>query len=805
MMHGFLHDLKVAFRSLIAARWTSGAAILILALGTGVNTSVVAVAYGILLRPLPYPDASRIVVMGVQAPDGRELGMPIGEFDEWRQRLRTVEHLAAYSGGEFTVRGVGEPRVVRAAIVKGEFFEMLGVPAVRGQTTSGNEDGWLAVTARLATQLTGGDGPVGRAVTVGQGSYVISAVMPDAFAFPSDDVAAWLPTSSRTAIGFADRPDARSFRLVARLKPGVTLVQAREDALRVIHEIRPVKTASDDRGAKKLEPRTIVTPLDEVLTGRVRPVLGVLVAAAILVLLVACGNVASLLVGRAVTRSHDLAVRLALGASRWQLVRGVLAESFVVAVAASAAGVWIGFVLVRLFVGVATGVFPRLNAVAVDLPVLAASAVVAFAITLLCGAAPALNAARGDFAPAFRATAATRSRPVRRLRSALVVAQIALSIVLLAGAGLVTRTVTRLLDQATGIQPNNVISLRLVMSDTTTFTATGRVPFVKQVVERVRVLPGVQHAGIGSALPPRVAPLQLGVRVVSNGRDEFQSLTLASVTPGYLAALGARLVRGRVFRDADMDGAEPVAVLSESAARHLAPMRDPIGRPLVFPLPAAVAGRSRRPQVVGIVGDIKYSGLDSASSGTVYVLWPDLPAGVGYLVVRAAQDPAALAPALRRAVREIDPTLPVPDVRSLEDEILNSIADRRLRLIPAISFAVLALTVALVGLSAAMTRAVAERRRELAIRGALGASPGRTLRMILGEGTVVTAAGVIAGLGVAAAVGRTLARLLYGVSPYDPLTFGAVALLVGGAGVGICYLAARRALRVDLLELLRAE
>ena len=792
-----MHDLRIAVRTLAAARWTTGAAILILALGTGVNTSVLAVAYGILLRPLPYPDASRVVVFWAEA-GGREFGMPLAEFDQWRQRLRTVQHVAAYSNAEFTVRGLGEPSVIRAALVKGEFFEALGVPAAEGQVASGAQaDPWLVVSRRAAPQLIGmaGQHAIGRAVTVGKGSYVVAGVMPEAFAFPADEVVAWLPASSLTAIQIGgERPDGRQFRIVARLKPGVTLQQASGDAARVLRELRGPKDTV----------RLIAMPLTDVLIARVRPVLAVLVAAAILVLLVACGNVASLLVGRAVARSRDLAVRLALGASRGQLIRGVLAESLVVAVAASAVGVWIGLVLVRAFVRVATGTFPRLDSVAIDLPVLVGTGVTAFLIALLCGAAPALNAARGDFAPAFRGATSSASRGVRRLRGALVAGQIALSIVLLTGAGLVMRTVTRLLDQASGIEPKHVATVRLVMTDTTTFAASARAPYVSQLLDRVRALPGVQSAGVGSTLPPRVSPIQMGIGIEVKGRMDFQALTLASVTPGYFAALGARVIRGRTFNDGDIGGAEPVAVLSESAARYLSPSRDPLDRVFPFSLPP-IAGRARRPRIIGIVGDIKYVGLDSDWRATMYLLWNDLPAGTSHLVVRTAQDPAGLAPALRRVVRDADPSMPVPEVRSLEDEILRSIADRRLRVLPAASFAVLALAVAMVGLAASVGRAVAERRRELAIRGALGATPGGNLRMIVGEGARWTALGVVVGLAAAGAVGRTLATLLYGVSPHDPATYTLVAVLVAAGALGTCYLAARRALQQDLLLLLREE
>jgi putative ABC transport system permease protein len=804
-MRGFLTDIKLAVRSLSATRWTTTSAVLILALGTGVNTAVLAVAYGILLRPLPYAGASRLVVIGPEGQDGQASGVPAGEFNDWRDRLRTVERVSAYSAGEFTIRGTGEPRVVRAAIVKGDFFALMGVPPVEGRFAPASEDDWAAVGARLARQLRTRSSLVGSGLSVGQAGYTVTAILPDRFTFPTEDILLWLPSSSRTALGFAARPDARSYRLIARLRPGVTLDQAREDARRVLREVRPPGSAGDRQPPRTEEERATVTTLDAALTGRVKPILGALLAAAVLVLLVACGNVASLFIGRAAGAQQDLAVRVALGATRWRIVRSVLAESLVVAAAAAAAGAGIGLALVRLFVGVAAGILPRLDAVVIDAPVIAAASLVAFLVALLCGAVPALHAVRGDLAPAFRTVVASSSRPARRLRAALVAVQIALSVVLLAGAGLVIRTVSALLDQATGIEPRQAVSLRLVMSDQTTFGAAERTPFIRQVVERTLALPGVRAAGVGSALPPRVAPLALGITVNAKGRSQMQVLTLVSVTPGYLPALGARLVRGRMLEESDFARSEPVALMSESAARHLSPAGDPVGRPLPFPLPASNGVKGRKPEIVGIVRDIKFSGLDSPVAGTVYVMWPDLPAGVGYLVVRADGDPGPVVASLRRLVRDIDPNLPIPDVRSLDDEILASIADRRLRLIPAISFGVLAFVVALVGLSAAMTRAVNERHRELAIRCALGASPGRTLRMVVREGALVTGIGIAVGLGVAAAASRTLASLLFGVTPHDALTFSTAAVLVAAGGLGACWIVGRRAARGDVLDLLRSQ
>jgi putative ABC transport system permease protein len=803
-MRGFLTDLTLAVRSLASTRWTTAAAILVLALGTGVNTAVLAVTYGILLRPLPYADAGRLVVLGPLGRDGRPSDVPASEFEEWTTRLRTVRDVSGYSEGEFTLRGPAEPRVVHVALVKGEFFRLMGVPADGGRLPAATDTDWVVLASRFARQMSNGRALLGSSVTVGNSAYVVPALVPDSFTFPSDDVLAWLPSSSRTAIGFGGRQDARSFQLIARLRPGVTLRQAAEDATRVLRELRP-EHADGGRGGRDAQDRAVAVSLDEVLTGHVRPVLGALAAAAVLVLLVACGNVASLFIGRAARAQQDLAVRVALGATRWRIVRGVLAESLVVATAATAAGAWIGLALMKLFVSVAEGIFPRLGDVAIDAPVILAIAVTAFLVAVLCGVVPALQAVRGDLAPAFRTVVSSSSKPARRLRAGLVAVQIALSVVLIAGAGLVVRTVAALLDQATGFVPKHVVSLRLVMSDRTTFTATEREPFVRQVVERALRVAGVTNAGVGSALPPRVSPLTMGITVNRDGRSDFQAYSLVAVTPGYLATLGARLVRGRMFDESDYDRATPTVLLSESAARHLSPTKDLVGNPMPFALPSPTGRKGPKPEVVGIVGDIKYNGLDSTSAGSIYALWPNLPAGLGYLVVRGTGDLETLAVSLHRLVREVDPTLPVPDVRSLEDEVLASIADRRLRLVPAISFGVLALLVALVGLSAAMTRAVNERQRELAIRSALGASPARTLRMILGEGAVVTGAGLVLGLGAASAAARALASLLFGVSPHDGLTYSLSATLVTAGALAVCWAVGRRAAERDVVALLRSE
>jgi putative ABC transport system permease protein len=405
-----------------------------------------------------------------------------------------------------------------------------------------------------------------------------------------------------------------------------------------------------------------------------------------------------------------------------------------------------------------------------------------------------------DAGPLVKQAAGAGPRPARWLRTALLVAQVAGSIVLLTGAGLLARTVNRLLEEDTGVTPRGALTVRLMLSESTRFDAGSRATFVRELLREVRSLPEVEHAGVGSTLPPRMSPLVIGVRFVSDSRDEFRTMSLASMTPAYFQALGGALVGGRYFEEAD--AGRPVALISESVARDTFLSEDPIGRELPFRLMPAQL-RAHRHTVIGVVRDVKYQGLDSPPGGAVYVQWDSLPSGISYLVVRTAGDPRRLAEPIRRLIAGLDEGMPVPAVETLEEEMSGSIAERRLRVVPAASFALLALVVAVIGLSGAVSRSVAERRREIAVRMALGASARRTVRLMLREPFGAAGAGVALGVACAWTVARSLAHLLYGVSPRDLTTFAAAVALVAVAAVAASYLPARRAARIDPMELLR--
>jgi predicted permease len=800
-MHSFIRDTVWAYRALRATPAAALAAVLIIALGTGVNTAVLAVAYGVLFRPLACPEPSRIVVVSLHAPNGNEIGVPFTEIEDWRRRVHAFDATGAYGVAEITIRGIGEPRVVRTGLVTPSFFDVLHIAPRAGRAPSAYDpDEWIVLGSRLSGQQAHSGRSVtellGRSVTAGDGVFRVSAVMPPQFEFPAEDIAAWMPAHPLSRLRLASGKEVpRSFRLMARLRDGVSIEQARDDAQRAFSE---VATTPGDRVT------TQVRTLDDVLFGKVRPALNALVAAAMLVLLAACGNVATLLVSRAVARHRDLAVRLSLGASSWQLARSALAESLLIAAAGSALGIALALAGVRLFVHTATGIVPRLHAIAVDLHVLAATVLVAFAVTLVCGLAPAIHAIRSDLGPAFRGSHASASRGARLTRRALIVSQITISIVLLSGAGLIARTVSGLLSDRAGADPDRALVVKMVLADTARFDLASRMQTIREVLRRVRALPGVEHAAFGTNIPPRVSQVQFSVEEVTSGHAVTHTVHLASVTSDFFAALGTKVLEGHAIDEADEQRDGPVIVLSESAARMLSPGKSLVGRDLPWPLPAG-AGKGRRPLVVGIVADVKYAGLDAPAFAAIYTRWADLPASVTNLLVRTGGDPAVVASMLRRTLRDVDPSLPVTEIRTLRQEYVTSIADHRIRLIPAAGFAVLAFAVALVGLGGLLARAVTERRRELAIRAVLGASPAATVGIITREGVLLTAAGVIMGLGAGAGAARWLQSLLYGVSPLDPLTFVGVGLVVSAAAIMTSFLSARRAARIQPLELLRSE
>jgi putative ABC transport system permease protein len=776
-------------RSWLTSKATISAAILTIALGTGVNTAVLSVAYGLLYRPLPHPESERLVVPGGEAAERQTVALQ--EAIDWRTRVRGVE-LAAYAIQQSTVRATDLATVIPTALVSNNFFAVMRTHAAFGRVFSGEPSPVAVISERLAARM-GMDGgrDLGRAITIAGRPFDVIGVLPGSFQFPTEDVDVWVPAESVGGIAmFGDR-DARRYQLVGRLADGITPAQASANVERVRRE-----TASAAQSSRRLE----FQQLQDVQSASMRPVIRAFVGAAILVLLVACANVATLLVGLAMSRERELAVRLAIGANPWRLVRSILVESVCLAAIGSALGLAIALGLLRVFAAYASGVVPNLGSIAIDGPVLGAAALTVALVTVVCGAAPAVFAAKTNFTSAFREAHASTGRSGRRIRGGLVVAQIALSIVLLTSAGLLARTVARLLHEDAGILPHDAIVAQMMLTDTLEFHAGDHLPVVRALLSRVRSLPGVHAAGAGSSIPPDNQTLEIGFRF--DRRAQMTLVTLAGVTPGYLESLGMRLVKGRLFDERDLDAGGSVAIISEATASRLPGGPALIGRALPFHLSLA-DGRPHRPTIIGIVEDVKYTGLDNARGGAIYVPWTAVPASNSYLAVRTDAGGAMVA-TLSRMIREVDPAIAVVSVRTLDDVMGRSIAAQRLRVVPAAGFALLALCLAVLGIAAVLARTVIERRRELAIRAALGATPRQSISIVVAYGIRLLAIGLAAGLVAAAALTPLLRTLLYGVQPLDPATFIAVALLMTAAALLAAYLPARRAAHVNPIELLRA-
>jgi predicted permease len=788
---GVWRDARYVLRGIRRRPGFAALSIATLALGIGVNTTSVAVAYGILVRPLPYADPSRVVIINLVFPDGGDLGFSANALREWVPRLRTVETAAGYYRREVTVRVAGRSTVVPAALVTDQFFRVLGTPAMAGRLPASGSEADVVVGPRALHHFVSANTEqvVGASVSLSDESLTIGAVMPSDFAFPDDETGVWLPSP---ALNPGGKPGRGGYsKIVARLRPGVTLEHVREDANRVRLELDPT--------SKEI---VTVDVLGQSVIGGLRRVLTFTLAGALLVLLVACANVATLFIGRDVTRQRELAARKALGATTSQLVRSVLVETSLIAATASIVGICLGSVMLQAFVSQASPSLPGLHRVTMGTPVALTIAAMTILIALTCGVVPALHAARTRVSPFVRG-ASSPGPQAWRLRGALVVAQIALSCVLLVGAGLLTRTVSALMHEDHGFQPTGALEAKVVLSDTVLFDGPEREAFVQTLLERARALPGVRYAGFGSNLPPQSPVMTMAIRVVRQDLDETRMLKVGMATPGYLRALGVRFVGGRDFEDGDAQRGAPVVILSESVARFYFPGVDPVGRTITR-MPG-IFRMSGEPRVIGVVSDIKYEGLDSPVNGAVYIPWTSRPLGRGYLIVRTDGDPLRLATSIRTAAQELDPTVPIPELQSLEDVLARSISARRVRALPAVGFGLLALTVALVGVLATMTTLVAERRRDLAIRAALGASPSRLVRAVMGPGLVLTAAGVAVGLALAGAAARSLASLVYGISPYDAITFAGTAAAIVSSAAVMTYAAALRARSVDPIAVLKQE
>jgi putative ABC transport system permease protein len=803
-----LFTVKYAVRTLLKSPGFFAIAVATIALGIAANTAIFSVVNGVLLRPLPFPDEGHVVKVSTTTRQEQDSNHSAGDFMDIRERNRTLVAIAGYREDVIAVTArQGEPILLDAAWVTSEFFDVLGTPPAVGRpfAAADNSAGQkLAVLGHEAWQRLFGDdaSAVGRAVRIHGEAYTVSAVMPQGFAWPRGSTL-WLlsplpvpPSPLDTKDPLTNR-DVQYFQAIARVKPGVTLADARQDlhtiALAVQHEHPQTSSGRDVR----------LMPIREDLVGDVRDALLIIQAAVGVVLLIACANVSSLLIARATGRRRELAIRVALGASRGQLIRQLLAESLVLGVCGGVTGLLLSSWLIVLLVRFVPAGLPRADAIVLDTTVMLVTLVVSVATGVLFGMLPALQASRTRAAQVIK-EAGERGSSRARGRAALVVAEIALTLILLAGAGLLVNSFLRLQRVDPGFDPEHVTIADLMVPQGRYRTGEDQSRLYRRLLEGLAARPELQAAGVGFPGPFHAASASATFFLegrASATRAERPFAHIATASGGYFAAMGIPLLSGRTFQDRDAATAPPVAIVSASLARRYWPGRNPIGQRLRFDSDEKAPWFT----VVGLAGDVRQLGLSNEAPMLLYLPYGQFALPFTSVVARSSLPQAAVTSLLKTQLAAIDPDLPFGDITSLQAAVDSNVDQPRFRATLIGIFALLALALAAVGVYGLISYTVTQRAREIGIRVALGAAPKQVIMPVLRQGLVLALVGIGFGLAGALVAARALSAFLFGVGTSDPATFTGVALLLLLVAVLASYIPSRRALKVDPIVALRAE
>ena len=817
-MENLLHDVRYGIRMLLKQPGVTVVAVITLALGIGANTAIFSVVNGLLLRPLPYANSDRLAIIWTHSPGAnvaQDWPSP-GQYVAIKSQTSVFEDIAITQGGNSNLTGLGAPEQVGAVATSSALFPLLGVKPAIGRTFLSEEDGPGKPKAAILCygfwqRRFGGDpGAIGKSLTIDGDSYAVVGIMPADFVLSYEvmptvgtmsqaDVLVTLPFDAE---GLSQQGD-ENYNILARLKPGVTIAQAQAELDGVVSSLErqfPQHYPASRRFSFS------VTPLLEQVVGDVRPALLILLGAVACVLLIACANVANLLLARAAAREKEIAIRTALGAGRGRLVRQLLTESMLLATVGGATGLLLAVWTLDGLRWLSPSSIPRLQSITIDGWVLAFTFTVALLTGILFGLAPALRSSRVNLNETLKeAGRSLVASGNHRLRSALVVTEVALSLVLLIGAGLLIRSFMRVEQVEPGFSPHNILSMRLSVGGTAYEKMPKRLVFYEQLWDRIRQLPGVESTGGVSVLPLSGSLSWGNISIEGYVPEAGQSMIQADrrfATVGYFETMKIPLIAGRFFSEQDTPDSLKVAIVDENLARTYWPGDDPLGKRL-----KAGSPDSKNPwlTVVGVVANVKQYALDSDSRVSFYTPHKQSPAGTLYAIVRTSTDPRGTGASVAGVAREMDPNVPIYDVKIMAERLSESLARRRFAMLALGVFALVAMVLAAVGIYGVMSYSVTQRTREIGIRMALGAQTKGVLTLIVGQGMLMAGVGVAIGLAGALAATRVMASLLFGVTATDSVTFVGISLLLAAVAFFACYFPARRATKVDPMVALRHE